>query len=248
MVSKWTVPSTRISPAEPISELRHVPICECGEPFVDFLAENPDLILDRPRFDYTRVTLARASVSRMLGEAAKRLPPGYRMAIVECWRPPHIQRRMYMGIWQRFKAMHPDWSDVKLRRVVNRYTAPPDAKKVPPPHSTGGAVDVILVREDGSPYDHTTPFYRFDPACYAFDADGLSDEARRTRSILADALLPTGLTNYPSEYWHWSYGDQGWAYRGGHACAIYGSAVPPNWEPVPADDVETPLRLLESQI
>jgi D-alanyl-D-alanine dipeptidase len=158
----------------------------------------------------------------------------------------YIQRRMYLGIWQRFKERHPDWSDTKLKRVVNRYTAPFDSPKVPPPHSTGGAIDMILVREDGSPHDHTTPFDRFDPHCYSMDAHGLSDEARRTRDILCEAFAETVLTNYPSEYWHWSFGDQGWAYRGGHEAAIYGPIVPENYVPNPADATDEPLRLLDA--
>lgn len=103
---------------------------------------------------------------------------------------------------------------------------------------------MILVRPDGSPHDHTTPFHRFDPACFAFDAKGLSDEARKTRDILAEALADTVLSNYPSEYWHWSFGDQGWAYRGGHEAAIYGPIMPSDWNPDPADLIDEPLRLI----
>lgn len=236
---------TTISPTEPITDLRHVPIRECGEEMVDFLDLCPALRLDRPRFTYRRETLARRRVAEMLCAAQQNLPDGYHLAVVEGWRAPHIQKRMYLGVWRRAQTMHPDWSEVKLRRYVNRYTAPYDAKNVPPPHSTGGAVDVILVRADGSPYDHTTPFKRLDDKCFAFDAPGLSEEARTTRRILAEALLPTGLTNYPSEYWHWSFGDQGWAYRGGHEAAVYGPILPENWEPAAEDLVEEPLVLLE---
>lgn len=103
---------------------------------------------------------------------------------------------------------------------------------------------MILVRPDGSPHDHTTPFHRFDPACFAFAAQGLSDEARRTRAILAEALSPTVLSNYPSEYWHWSFGDQGWAYRERQEAAIYGPVTPMEWTPDPADLVDAPLRLI----
>ena len=46
-------------------------------------------------------------------------------------------------------------------------------------------------------------------------------------------MSSTGLTNYPSEYWHWSYGDQGWAYRGGHPAALYGMIEPPGWTTQP---------------
>jgi D-alanyl-D-alanine dipeptidase len=235
-----------ISPAEPITDLKRVPIIECGEPLVDFMEVCPGVILDRPRFNYRRETLVRERVAEAIRQAIARLPKDYHLAVVEGWRPMHIQRRMYLGIWQRFKEKHPDWSDVKLRRVVNRYTAPYDSPKVPPPHSTGGAIDVILVRADGSPYDHTTPYDRFDPACYSMDAPGLSAEATRTRQILKEIFAETVLTNYPSEYWHWSFGDQGWAYRGGHEAALYAQTEPPNYVPHAPDVTDEPLRLLDA--
>lgn len=235
-----------ISPAEPITDLKRVPILECGEPLVDFMEVCPGVILDRPRFNYRRETMVRERVAEAIRRAIAKLPKDYHLAVVEGWRPMHIQRRMYLGIWQRFKEKHPDWSDVKMRRVVNRYTAPYDSPKVPPPHSTGGAIDVILVRADGSPYDHTTPYDRFDPVCYSMDAPGLSAEAARTRQILKDIFADTVLTNYPSEYWHWSFGDQGWAYRGGHEAALYAPTEPPNYVPHAPDVTDEPLRLLDA--
>lgn len=235
-----------ISPAEPITDLKRVPIVECGEPLVDFMEACPGVILDRPRFNYRRETLVRERVAEAIRQAIAKLPKDYHLAVVEGWRPMHIQRRMYLGIWQRFKEKHPDWSDVKMRRVVNRYTAPYDSPKVPPPHSTGGAIDVILVRADGSPYDHTTPYDRFDPACYSMDAPGLSVEATRTRQILKEIFADTVLTNYPSEYWHWSFGDQGWAYRGGHEAALYAPTAPPDYVPHAPDVTDEPLRLLDA--
>jgi D-alanyl-D-alanine dipeptidase len=235
----------KISIAEPVSELRKVRIVENGEPLVNFLVECPDLILDHPRFTYRRETLARQAVVRMLCEAnASLMSKGYRLAIVEGWRPPHIQKRMYMGTWNRFKERHPDWTDVTLKRVVNRYTAPLHGR-VPPPHSTGAAVDLVLADLQGNVQDHWTPYQWRDPVCFQFDAPGLSDAARNTRQLLWDALTPTGLTNYPSEYWHWSYGDQGWAYRGGHMNALYGPVTPKDYQPDPADISEEALVLLD---
>ena len=62
---------------------------------------------------------------------------------------------------------------------------------------------------------------------------------------MALALVSAGLTNYPSEYWHWSYGDQGWAYRGGLPNAIYGATTPVGWSMDPGDDHEGPLEMIE---
>jgi D-alanyl-D-alanine dipeptidase len=235
----------RISPHEPVSQLRRIRIVENGEELIDFLEHCPGLLLDRSHFRYRRETLLRRSVAERLCQAEQALPAGVRLAVIEGWRPPHIQRRMYLFTWLRFKEQHPDWSDVTLRRVVNRFSAPLDPR-VPPPHTTGGALDVMLADAEGNLLDHTSPFDPWDPKCAALEAAGLSATARRTREILATALRSTGLTNYPSEFWHWSYGDQGWAYRGGHPHAIYRAIEPAGYLPNPDEDIDAPLELVES--
>lgn len=229
---------------EPVTHLRRIPIRECGEELVDFLQFCPALVLDRPRFDYHRLTLLRRSVAERLCRAANSLPEGYKLAVIEGWRAPHIQRAMYEAIWGRTAAEHPDWSHTKLTRIVNRYSAPMNPR-VPPPHTTGGAVDLLLADSSGKPLDHCTPFEPFDPRGFSFDAPGLCPAARKSRDTLAKALTAAGLTNYPGEYWHWSYGDQGWAYRGGHPNALYGPITPPNWSPTAEELGRDPLRFLE---
>jgi D-alanyl-D-alanine dipeptidase len=151
---------------------------------------------------------------------------------------------MYGAVWKSFAERNPGWSEVKLRRVVNQFTAPIGDPRVPPPHSTGGAVDLYLLDANSRRLDFSSPYEVFDPKGFHFAAPGLTAEARRNREILAEALLPTGITNYPSEFWHWSYGDQGWAYRGGHESALYSRITPPNWSPTIEDDIEEPLVYL----
>ena len=51
----------------------------------------------------------------------------------------------------------------------------------------------------------------------------ISPEARRNRELLRRALSGAGLTNYPGEWWHWSYGEPGWAVRTGQPHALYGA-------------------------
>ena len=60
-------------------------------------------------------------------------------------------------------------------------------------------------------------------ACYT-GADNITAEARRNREILGTALRATGLVNYPTEWWHWSYGDRYWAFLENHPTALYGPA------------------------
>lgn len=226
-----------------MTEVRRVPIRDNGEPLVDYLKAAPLVVQSAPRYAYKRETLVRATVAEMIRIASEHIPSGYKLAVVEGWRPAHVQRRMYMATWRRFQERHPEWGEAQLRRVANRYTAPPHGP-VPPPHSTGGAVDFVLQREDGTECDMMSPYTRMNPEAFSLVCKGLSDEAQRNRDILAAALSAGGLTNYPSEYWHWTYGDQGWAYRGGHPFAIYGRTEPPGYVPPPEDDNDEPFVFL----
>jgi D-alanyl-D-alanine dipeptidase len=59
-------------------------------------------------------------------------------------------------------------------------------------------------------------------ACYT-RAGNISEEARAHREILGAALTSAGMVNYPTEWWHWSYGDRYWALETGAAAARYGA-------------------------
>lgn len=93
------------------------------------------------------------------------------------------------------------------------------------PHSTGGAVDLTLCTEDGVELDlgtavDATP-EASDNACFT-DAPAVSAVARRRRRVMGDALRTAGLVNYPTEWWHWSYGDRYWALMTGASHTRYG--------------------------
>ena len=60
-----------------------------------------------------------------------------------------------------------------------------------------------------------------DGACYT-EAVNITDEARSHRALLGGALTASGLVNYPTEWWHWSYGDRYWALTTGAPHALYG--------------------------
>ena len=235
----------KISIEEPVSHLKHIPIIENDEPLMSWLG-HPRIFQDRPRFNYTREVVARKSVVEFLWRAADALPPQYKLAIVEGWRPPYIQRRMFEWSFNRFKAQYPDWSTAKLKRLASQFTAPMD-KLVPPPHTTGGAVDLMLADLDGQVLDHMSPFTFRDHKGFPFAIEGLGEDARRHRDILAEAMSSGGMTNYPSEYWHWSYGDQGWAYRGGRPNALYAAITPEGWTPSALDDSDDPLTFVFEQ-
>lgn len=210
------------TPAEDQDELDAVLIRECGEPLVDFLELCPQLVLSprHPVFEFPRVHLVRASVARMLGEAARALPDGLRLQIVEGYRPIAVQREHFKHSLEEARKRFPGAEEAKIYLEAGRYSAPPDAP-TPPPHLTGGAVDVTIIDSAGEELDFTSPFDLLDIAHAAMNARGLSPAAQGNRALLRQVMEPTGLTNYADEWWHWSYGDNGWALRVGAEAAIY---------------------------
>ncbi|HEX5322649.1 MAG TPA: M15 family metallopeptidase, partial [Capsulimonadaceae bacterium] len=210
---------------EPLTKLRAIPAQDNGEPLVDpcaitarlhFAAKHPKFFELNDR----RTPNVRKRVAEMLAKAADSLPVGIDIVIVEGYRPLAQQRMMYEHLRNEFARKHPEWSKATLNRVTNTMSAPPDDKS-PPPHTTGAAVDLCLIDpKTGEWLDMTSP-YEWDETSAPTKMKGLSAEAQKNRDLLIKTLEATGLTNYAGEWWHWSYGDQGWALRTGAPKAIY---------------------------
>lgn len=56
---------------------------------------------------------------------------------------------------------------------------------------------------------------------------GIGPEAVANRRLLMAALTAVEMINYPSEWWHWSWGDRYWAHAVGARTARYGPAAWP---------------------
>lgn len=56
------------------------------------------------------------------------------------------------------------------------------------------------------------------------DCKLIAVEAKDNRKILLEIMQDQNFVNYPTEWWHFSYGDRYWAYHQPTKNAIYGSA------------------------
>ncbi|WP_406059483.1 M15 family metallopeptidase [Micromonospora sp. NBC_00860] len=198
-----------------------VPSADDGEEFVD-LRELPELRLDGRAADpagaYARL---RAGVVDRLLAAQRALPGGLRLLVVEGYRPYQAQLAIFTGYRDELRRRHPDWSPQRLHRETTKFVSPVEVA----PHSTGGAVDLTLCTDDGVELDlgtaiDATPEDSAD-ACFT-DAPSIVGTARRHRQIMVDALGGAGMVNYPTEWWHWSYGDRYWALITGAPRTRYG--------------------------
>lgn len=213
---------------EPIEELNKVRIEDNGEPLVQVLQLCPEIrfAAEHPKFaDSVRTCWARKTVAEMLCQAQSYLPPGYYLEIQDVYRSGDSQKMLFRLLCEELKLNHPEWTELELLEHTNEFVADPYIK-APPPHTTGGAVDVALVDESGAKIDMTSP-YEWNEVSAPTSFPGLSREARKNRRILITAMSKAGFTNYLGEWWHWSYGDSAWAVRIGRDTAIYGRVEHP---------------------
>jgi D-alanyl-D-alanine dipeptidase len=211
-------PELKGSP-EPFHRLNRIPIHECDEPLIDIRLACPKVILRPGVLPYLRRTVA-----SMLNRAQDALPEGYRFTVSTALRTIDMQGGMYWHNYHRLRTDKPHLPVSALRRITNKYFAPPDAK-APPGHTTGGAVDVGLVGPDFRSRDMIAPTTGW-AAAYTW-SDLIGPEALANRTLIIDALLAAGFSNCRDEWWHWSYGDSAWAVRTGCAYSVYGLRAPP---------------------
>jgi zinc D-Ala-D-Ala dipeptidase len=187
-----------------------VPVVERGEPLVALDASFGP-----------RRALVRAALADRLAVARDLLPDGIGLRVVEGHRPLAVQRAIIARYAEQVRAAYPGLPAADLHRLTSRFVAPVAVA----PHVAGAAVDLTLVDATGNELDLGTPIdatpEESGGACY-FAAPGLSPDARAHRDLLARVLTAAGLVNYPTEWWHWSYGDSYWALLTGAPAALYG--------------------------
>lgn len=194
-------------------QVAEVPVIECGEPLVTLDASyGPDR------------ALVRASLATRLEVAGGLLPSGVRLRVVEGHRPIADQQAIIARYSAELCARHPGISADELARLSSRFVAPLEVA----PHVAGAAVDVTLVDACGDLLDLGTPIdatpEQSHGRCY-FGSSNISADARAHRDLLAEVLGVVGLVNYPTEWWHWSYGDRYWALLTGADAALYGPVL-----------------------
>ena len=113
---------------------------------------------------------------------------------------------------------------------VGRFWAAPSLDPAtPPPHSTGAAVDLTLSSSDGMPLAMGGEIDAIgavsEPQHYAGREDSEARRWHQRRQLLAEVMGSAGFAQHPNEWWHYSFGDQLWAWRKGAAVAVYAEAV-----------------------
>lgn len=214
----------------------HIDIQDCGERLIPMsLAPSPIMVFPA----YARLGIpgaipecfVREGVYRALLAAARSLPQGIKMLVLDGWRPWCVQQYLFDTLHAAIHHHHPKASEDELLTRTREFVSLPSRDpSAPSPHLTGGAVDVTLCDADGLPLDMGTLFDEAIPASHTDHFEQSGDltpsqrQARDNRRLLYQVMQHQGFTNLPSEWWHFDFGDQLWAHYGGHGHACYGPA------------------------
>ncbi|WP_433225084.1 M15 family metallopeptidase [Microtetraspora malaysiensis] len=155
----------------------------------------------------------RADVLARLQRAAVALPPGFGIAVFDAWRPLTLQRELFEAIGAG--------ADLDAEDLV----APPSEDPAqPPPHLTGGAVDLTLTWQ-GVPLALGTAFDEFTPLAAAAAFEHRAGPVRALRRLLYHTLRGQGFVVLAEEWWHFEFGTRLWSVLTGRP-ARYGPVAP----------------------
>ena len=109
-----------------------------------------------------------------------------RLKVFDGYRPLSVQKKMWKIV--------PD----------SRYVANPQNGSR---HNRGAAVDLTLIDSAGKELDMGTGFDNFTEKAH-YNYSGLSEEQKKNRKILRDAMMKFGFEPLETEWWHFDY--HGW--------------------------------------
>ena len=213
-------------------EILAVSIVECHEPLIDLKIDQrvtygPPPECEETRDDYTKL---RKTVLEKLCQAQSDLPEGWKFRLFEGFRSIKVQQFIFDNEYARVVKRNPKMSERDLFRETTRLVSPVtnwNGSKNTPAHNTGGALDIEVVKADGQLLDMgmtAAECWTAGSSFCATDCDEISAAAQQNRRLLLEIMQGRGFVNYPTEWWHYSYGDRYWAYHRKAAAAIYGSA------------------------
>jgi len=233
----------------PLKPYRSIPIRECREPLVaiprnEFAFFDPHfyVALGAP-YGGESPWMLRESILESLQKAQRTLQalkPGWKILLFDAYRPNAVQAFMVereLTILARQAGLTPtaltlNQREQLMEKVWRIWGIPSADPATPPPHSTGAVFDCTLIDEKGIEVDMGSPLDensdRSNPDYFSLSTSPKEQQAHAHRTLLNDILCAEGFIRNPTEWWHFSRGDQlaTWVNRDKNpdAVAIYGRA------------------------
>lgn len=213
-------------------EILAIPIEENNEPMVDIKNYNDLLYGPPPENEFTTndYTKMRTTIYEKVLDAQKQLPNNCRFKLYEGFRSCRVQQMLFDEMHAIMRNRYPELNDEELFHETTSLVSPVinfDGSRNIPVHNTGAAVDIEIIDENGDFIDMgmtAAEWQTVQPELCSTHYKALPDQIKQNRELLFDVMTEQGFVNYPTEWWHFSFGDRYWAYHKQMNHAIYGSA------------------------
>ncbi|HET8790148.1 MAG TPA: M15 family metallopeptidase, partial [Modicisalibacter sp.] len=142
----------------------------------------------------------RPEVHRRLLQAARGLPNGLSLVVLDAWRPWRVQQYLFDTLFEAIRSRHHELdAESLLARTREFVSLPSRDPAAPSPHLTGGAVDVTLCDENGlqlemgTAFDEAVPASHSDYFEYHAPTNDTQRRARGNRRLLYHAMSEAGF-------------------------------------------------------
>lgn len=180
-----------------------------GKMYADYIAEHPE---------YDGIYVREELLMRLL-KAADSLDGRYKLVVRAGHRPLAIQKRLLKECSEDYKKDNPGISDKEALEHARTFVSDPETSL--PPHCCGAAVDVELFDASTNQLVDFGSSLNDDNEQSFLYAGDIADAHKLNRQILLKAMLGAGLASCKPEWWHFSYGDQVWAWFYGKKDSLY---------------------------
>ncbi|PIY18478.1 hypothetical protein COZ14_00105 [Candidatus Dojkabacteria bacterium CG_4_10_14_3_um_filter_Dojkabacteria_WS6_41_9] len=175
-----------------------------------------DYISEHPKYDGVFV---RSEVKIRLEVAANSLKLPYKLVVHAGHRPTAVQKGLLKECAEDYKQNNAGVSDVEALEHARMFVSDPDSTL--PPHVCGAAVDAEIVDSSTDRYLDFGSSMNDDNDKSFLYCSGLTKEQKTNRLLLTAAMLDAGFASCMAEWWHYSYGDQLWAWFYGMENSLY---------------------------
>ncbi len=223
-----------------------IAIAECHEPLVEIpdsfarVTPHPYAKLGAPYGEKSPFFVRQGVLDRLLmaDSRLQTFQPGWKIQIFDAYRPVAVQQ--FMVDYTLKELVNANGLDLEtlpatqreeFQQQVYQFWAMPNLDPAtPPPHSTGASIDVTLIDETGNTIDMGSEIDEISERSFPnhFANSGLP--CHQHREILAHSMISAGFKRHWNEWWHFSHGDQIWAWLtnqedpSANAIAKYGRA------------------------
>ncbi|WP_267384250.1 M15 family metallopeptidase [Cyanobacterium sp. uoEpiScrs1] len=163
--------------------------------------------------------------------------PGWKIKIFDAYRPIEVQQFMVDYTFDlvikeqklSLENLSPQQQQTIWEKVYQIWAIPSNNSETPPPHSTGAAIDITLVDNQGNSLNMGGEIdelsMRSHPNYYINNHSKIERTYHQRREILNKIMTKASFCRHPREWWHFSLGDQVWAWQKGKSTARYGGII-----------------------